>query len=39
LRVGEPTVRAAAERHAGTRLDDELAVFTALRRWKDDFAG
>ena len=36
LRTGEPAVAAAAERFAGRRLDDDTAVFTALRRWKDE---
>lgn len=35
LRTGEPAVVAAAERFAGIRLQDEIEVFTALRRWKD----
>ncbi len=37
LRCGEAGVRAAAERHAGHSLDDEVAVFAALRQWKDRF--
>ncbi len=37
LRCGEPAVLAAAEKHSGAALDDELAVFTALRSWKNDF--
>jgi len=36
LRVGEPAVVAAAERFAGRPLPDDTAVFTALRRWKDE---
>jgi len=36
LRTGEPAVVAAAERFAGARLDGQVAVFTALRRWKDE---
>ncbi|MFT4046573.1 MAG: hydroxyacylglutathione hydrolase [Solimonas sp.] len=39
LRAGVPTVRAAAERQAGAALDDDVAVFAALRRWKDGFRG
>ena len=35
LRAGEPAVRAAAEAHAGRRLDGEVAVFAALRAWKN----
>lgn len=37
LRCHVPAVRAAAERHAGRTLDDEVAVFAALRAWKDGF--
>jgi hydroxyacylglutathione hydrolase len=36
LRTAEPGVVAAAERFAGSRLQDRTAVFTALRRWKDE---
>ena len=36
LRCAEPDVRAAAEVFAGCPLPDETAVFTALRRWKDE---
>ena len=35
LRTAEPTVIAAAEDFAGEPLQDQSAVFTALRRWKD----
>jgi hydroxyacylglutathione hydrolase len=35
LRVKEEGVRAAAERFAGHSLASPAAVFTALRRWKD----
>ena len=35
LRAGEPAVRAAAEAHAGRQLDGEVAVFAALRAWKN----
>jgi hydroxyacylglutathione hydrolase len=37
LRVDQPAVRAAAERHAGRRLDDRVAVFAELRTWKNAF--
>lgn len=37
LRVREPAVVAAAERFRGQRLDGDLAVFAALRAWKDGF--
>lgn len=38
LRVHVPAVQAAAARQAGVPpTDDELATFTALRRWKDRF--
>jgi len=36
LRTAEPTVIAAAEAFVGHPLADETAVFTALRRWKDE---
>jgi hydroxyacylglutathione hydrolase len=36
LRTGEPAVVAAAEGFAGHPLGDATAVFTALRRWKDE---
>jgi hydroxyacylglutathione hydrolase len=36
LRTAEPKVIAAAERFTGTSLPDATAVFTALRRWKDE---
>jgi hydroxyacylglutathione hydrolase len=36
LRTAEPTVIAAAEAFVGHPLGDETAVFTALRRWKDE---
>ncbi len=35
LRTSEPAVVAAAEAFAGVTLEDETAVFTALRQWKD----
>lgn len=36
LRTAEPTVISAAEGFAGETLADRTAVFTALRRWKDE---
>ncbi|TSE36136.1 Hydroxyacylglutathione hydrolase [Tepidimonas charontis] len=36
LRVREPTVRAAVQQHMACAGDD-VAVFAALRRWKDGF--
>jgi len=37
LRCHEPAVIKAVEQHISQRLSDELAVFTALRQWKDSF--
>lgn len=37
LRSRAPSVRAAAEAHAGARLDSAVAVFAEIRRWKDGF--
>lgn len=37
LRVDEPAVRAAAERHAGRVLPDRIAVFAEVRAWKNAF--
>lgn len=37
LRCNIPAVRQAAQQQAGVKLDSELAVFTALRAWKDHF--
>lgn len=37
LRVDEPAVARAAASQAGAALHTPLAVFTALRRWKDGF--
>lgn len=37
LRIDEPPVRAAAERHAGHRLDGRTAVFAEIRAWKNAF--
>jgi hydroxyacylglutathione hydrolase len=39
LRVREPTVRHAAETRAGAPLADPVAVFAAIRTWKDGFRG
>jgi hydroxyacylglutathione hydrolase len=39
LRVHQPEVRAAAEKRAEKTLPDAVSVFTALRKWKDDFRG
>jgi hydroxyacylglutathione hydrolase len=39
LRASTPTVRAAAEKQAGETLPDSVAVFAAIRRWKDSFRG
>ena len=33
----QPTVKSAAERHAGRTLEDEIEVFATIRRWKDGF--
>lgn len=38
LRAGVPAVRLAAEAQAGHPLSDEVAVFAALRAWKNGFA-
>lgn len=37
LRAGVPAVARAARAHAQATLDDEVAVFAELRRWKDGF--
>jgi hydroxyacylglutathione hydrolase len=37
LRTQEPEVIASAERYMGKKLQQPLEVFTAIRRWKDDF--
>lgn len=37
LRTTTPAVRLAAEIHAGRILPDDVAVFAALRHWKDHF--
>lgn len=37
LRTAQPTVRAAATRHAGRQIADETETFAVLRSWKDGF--
>ena len=37
LRCSEPEVIASAERHAGKRLGDAVAVFAEIRAWKNTF--
>ncbi|MBS0321354.1 MAG: hydroxyacylglutathione hydrolase [Proteobacteria bacterium] len=37
LRAGNPTVRAAAEQHAGHALATDVDVFATVRAWKDGF--
>ena len=37
LRAGEPGVRGVAEARAGRKLGDAVAVFAALREWKNAF--
>ena len=37
LRVDEPAVRTAAQRHAGRALADRVAVFAEVRAWKNAF--
>jgi hydroxyacylglutathione hydrolase len=37
LRCDEGTVKQAAERHAGCRLQSHVEVFATLRAWKDGF--
>jgi hydroxyacylglutathione hydrolase len=39
LRTAQPAIKAAAESHAGQRLNDEVSIFAALRRWKDGYRG
>jgi hydroxyacylglutathione hydrolase len=39
LRAAQPTVRAAAERHAGRALSDPVESFAVLREWKNAFKG
>ncbi len=37
MRCSEPAVVAAASKHAGERLTDEVSVLGALREWKNNF--
>jgi len=37
LRCAEPEVVASAERHAGRKLGDPVAVFAEIREWKNSF--
>ncbi len=37
LRVHDPSIRAAVERHAGRALDGPVGVFAELRAWKNSF--
>jgi hydroxyacylglutathione hydrolase len=37
LRCDQLTIKKAAELHAGRSLETAEAVFTTLRRWKDQF--
>lgn len=37
LRAREPAVARAAEAHSGADPGDEVAVFAAIRQWKNDF--
>jgi hydroxyacylglutathione hydrolase len=37
LRTSDAVVRAVAERHAGRKLSDRVAVFAELRAWKNAF--
>ncbi|MBC5766587.1 hydroxyacylglutathione hydrolase [Ramlibacter albus] len=37
LRSGEPEVAKAAQAHSGADPDDEVAVFAAVRQWKNEF--
>jgi hydroxyacylglutathione hydrolase len=37
LRAAEPALAESASRHAGRALTDPVAVFAALRQWKDGF--
>jgi hydroxyacylglutathione hydrolase len=39
LRTQTAAIQHAVETHIGSRLEDEVAVFTELRRWKDHFRG
>ena len=37
LRTGEVSVKQAANRHAGRRLESEIDVLAVIRQWKDTF--
>ncbi len=39
LRATVASVREAAKKHAGNGLNDDVAVFATLRKWKDGFRG
>ncbi|MFP4154167.1 MAG: hydroxyacylglutathione hydrolase [Halothiobacillaceae bacterium] len=39
LRVRDPALRAAAERHAGRPLENDADALGVIRRWKDEFDG
>ncbi len=39
VRLSVETVKQAAERHAGRKLDSETETFAVLRDWKDHFRG
>jgi hydroxyacylglutathione hydrolase len=39
LRLSAETVKRAAERHVGHKIDSEIETFAALRDWKDHFRG
>lgn len=39
LRLGAETVKRAAERHAGCKIDSEIETFAVLRGWKNHFRG
>jgi hydroxyacylglutathione hydrolase len=37
LRCDAPEVKASVEKHAGHALNNKIAVFAVLRKWKDEF--
>ena len=37
LRCDSPTIKSSVASHSGAELIDEIAVFTHLRQWKDNF--
>jgi hydroxyacylglutathione hydrolase len=39
LRSGTAAIKNAAEKHHGSQLNDEVSVFSEVRRWKDNFTG